>query len=1003
MRPAPWLRWERLSRGAPVLAGAALALLCLGCGGGEEIQLALAKDSLSEVPYWRLVRTKVTLNAVVGREDCSEAWAVGNWGTVLHYTESSGWKMDSDASAWAAEPLQVLRMLNDGSVVALAPRAALHLDSSGSSWKLDETFRHHGEKALWLAADGQEAWWRGFGKLYHWETGTLQEPDPSNGEILGVWFPAAGDPGWAVGREGRILRYTGEWTETAKASNDLYAVALNPNGTFGLAVGDEIAARYDGKDWTSEALPNVVLNAIWVHPMEPAGWAVGDGGGIWRHDGARWTKDAFQDGESRDLQAVWLNGAGRCGWAVGQGAAILGWNGSTWTPQEASEKVRRSPEVCGKEWRGDGESSPEWRFVQRGQFEWKPREEWIPNRGLGNLCPECLLCEPDAQGSLVAWDPKTETELRYTPIPIPAAILEPVPGPGAKKSFTLRLDATSEPKLRIQNPRLRQMILGEVETLEANAASDPLYGIRIPWLADWFLALALEVDFRLQGAEETVPATFSRPAPLGELTAVQKGLLVGGGVLAANLLLFVLAVYLQPVRRWMLWAIGLDIKGVKVGMVLFFPGLLVLLRPIRLALFRDYRRQLKTLVQSPEPYIPVSLKLPAEGNPGESTEFSWQEALAEIVRRPKPRLWLLVGDSGLGKSRLLEEWAALALSQGQTPILLRLGELDDSPEKLARQQMATVGAIRVKPEMAFELLYSGGLLLFLDGLNETPRWNAVRDFVGELAHRNVVVLTSQENPGWRDIAIYEPELLQFGETQFRRLLGDAWAEKLLASGRAEEYRLPVDARLLADFLQDHDALPAYALDIYERLAKEETPFTAEKIFHLEEAAWNCARGNRKELEFEAVERLGSPFLNEARSRGIFTRRKESEKAPLKHIFVHDRIRSYFCARYIDRRLQELATVAEETRPTVETARWVDPLDMVGEIRGRRAVEDPAAAGAYLEFLKEVAAEGWGGAVRKRLYEDYDALCHRGVIQRDEVVERWAKGEGTRKRPRKGKA
>jgi hypothetical protein len=234
-----------------------------------------------------------------------DAWAVGDAGTILHWS----------GSAWSNSP-------------------------SGTTSQLNAAWSVSGTEAWAVGEAGTILRWNGSG----W-TG-VSSGTPSG--LHGIWGSSATDA-WAVGDSGTVLHWNGSgWAPAASNTtgllygvwgsgpNDVWAVGYDP---VALAAG---IIHWDGTSWG--ALPFVsanTLTSVWGSSATDV-WAVGAGGAIFHWDGASWS--ASPSGTTLDLMSAWGTGSADV-WAVGETvlgetATILHWNGAAWSSVPSGVGVR---------------------------------------------------------------------------------------------------------------------------------------------------------------------------------------------------------------------------------------------------------------------------------------------------------------------------------------------------------------------------------------------------------------------------------------------------------------------------------------------------------------------------------------------------------------------------------------------------------------------------------------------------------------------------------------
>jgi hypothetical protein len=460
-----------------------------------------------------------------------------------------------------------------------------------------------------------------------------------------------------------------------------------------------------------------------------------------------------------------------------------------------------------------------------------------------------------------------------------------------------------------------------------------------------------------------------------------------GAVVGVNLLLLLLATRITLVRTMMLDPVGSKVWGLVIGKYLLTDWLIRFVHPLKLAMFRDYRLQLRESAAlktwKTRPYISpeIGLRRAPPEEAATSLGEPWERTLDHLLRLPRRCLWLIQGPSGLGKTALLEQWTGLALKREQTPFLIRLGS-DLRPEEEAAALMAQYGDVNAKSTVAQDLLIGGGFLIFLDGYNEDPTPDATREFVRQVTKRNLVVLSSQFDPRWDKIVdVHRIELAPFGRQQLSDLLADEWVTKVLLASHLETIvRLPATALLLARFIKRKNELPQYGLEVYEDLRDVLNREYGSRVLTLEETAWKLFRAN--ETEFHA-DGLPEEFCNDAVEAAILARRRD------RYVFVHERIQRFFVACYLHRQERKpLEFWYRQGEPGIARAYWADVLEFLAEMDGRLVCEGKHPRESYQEFLKE-GARFDGAIFAERLYPQYRRLCASGSIKRDEEFVNWA--------------
>lgn len=949
--------------------------------------------------------TQEDLREVVMTEAGSKGWAAGSLGTVLAF-DGRSWRIAVGPGTLAGDPFSVIWlqedglrgwafdrrgrafMLEDGTwtlrsgnlSLTLAKLGPVWCDNRSSAWlhgrrdEVVEILRYERDwkvikiipeppgKLLALSRDGSVGWATSGKKLLNYEEGKKawrpwSGTDPLAGSHLVETETLALSPDGASGlllrTDGKLYRFrNGDWKLDAEAGARLGEVEnlwLMEGTLTGWASGDSNRPLFlkDGV-WTGElsslAEPDIVLVQVFSSTDGEESMGFNEAGKAFRFSRGTWSVDPEfpKEDARREVSAMWIGrnqGLSlmvfdlRNVWALVEGRWLKDRQASGLVPGNSLYSVCLTP---------DGESG--WAVGEEGTIL-----QYIPRKiQSAQLLPEKGASLEKLRGSHILsfhWDVQknelpavslisgkgTETTPRYEVHPVD----------GSSRKFRLSFDEAAEEFAKSQEGKSHY----------------------------------IRVKARLAHASLPVTAILeSRPFPLHGLNVWQKTLVGALGVIGLNLLLFVSATRVRWLRTIVLHPVGAAALGLIVGKFLLTDLLIRFVHPLKLAMFRDYRRRLAQ--ESPlaewngRTYIPpqVSLKEEAATN-DEGGESAWKDVFQEILRQPRRRLWLVLGQSGLGKTALLEQWARLALEFGQTPLLIRL-RTEQPPESEAAAIMEQYGDVKVTPEVARDLLTGGGFVLLLDGYNEDRSPEATRLFVRQVAQRNLVVLTSQFDPEWNSMLdIRQVYLKPFGRNQLCKILEAIWVEKVVESPYLTEIaRLPFTARLLAGYIRRNESLPRTELDIYEDLR---TGLDPGLLLNLEEAAWAAFKAH--EVELSAGPKLPAEFCDAAVTQGILTRRAREGKQSYR--FVHERIHRLLVANYLERQDEcPLEDWYKEVTPGLGRGYWIDVLDFRGQIKGRLALLGGAAeCRAYRLFLRQAAVFS-RPIFTQRLYLQYDRLC-----------------------------
>ncbi|MHC4600536.1 MAG: hypothetical protein ACYS47_16190, partial [Planctomycetota bacterium] len=272
----------------------------------------------------------------------SDVFAVGGWGTILHYN-GSAWSMQSSGSAvtlldvWGASSSDVFAVGMGGTI--------LHYD--GSVWTDMNSPVTVNLTGVWGTSSTDIFAVGASGTILHYDglAWTTMASTTTN-HLYGIWGVSSSDV-YAVGWQGTALRYNGtSWSSMntgltaflddvwGVSGTDFYVVGSGP-------VGPPYTPRrhvhnYNGSSWVQEdSAMTGYLDSVWGSSANDV-YAVGSGGQIRHSTGAgSWT--AQSSGTSQNLHAVW--GASSTDvFAVGDNGTILHSNGSTWSSQDTGTR-----------------------------------------------------------------------------------------------------------------------------------------------------------------------------------------------------------------------------------------------------------------------------------------------------------------------------------------------------------------------------------------------------------------------------------------------------------------------------------------------------------------------------------------------------------------------------------------------------------------------------------------------------------------------------------------
>ena len=235
--------------------------------------------------------------------------------------------------------------------------------------------------------------------------------------------------------------------------------------------------------------------------------------------------------------------------------------------------------------------------------------------------------------------------------------------------------------------------------------------------------------------------------------------------------------------------------------------------------------RLRRWKNNPQAYVPPIVRVDSKDSNTESVTTierkngvpEWGEVLNSVLSHPQDgRVWIVVGESGLGKTALLENWAVASIEGGLTAFLVTLqGRISPSAELTSL--MHRHGDIPWWPSRkrdlrkVEDLISRGRFLLLLDGLSEDPTQEQTLQFVRMMAQHNIVVMSSQFEPNLTDIDMRSISLGLFGTQQLHRILPSELVEPALHMTHLKKIiSLPESALLLKRYVMKQKTLHGIA-------------------------------------------------------------------------------------------------------------------------------------------------------------------------------------------------
>ncbi len=258
------------------------------------------------------------------------AWAVGERGTLLKWTSSSGWRK---ILAPGAINLRAVSGLKDSDVYFMGDKGEI-LHWNGSELSRIESPTRENLHGIGFGPQG-DAWAVGANGI------TLRKnegkwaliPTGLNVTLNGIWV-GSGDSAWAVGDSGVILRWNGKkWVEERSGVRvNLHAIGGGDSDQLWV-VGENgvVLVRSQGK-WKTFPVPTGLKETLRCMSVDPVGsvWVAGDDGSIWHKPGnsSEFRNSLAPSGHS--IRGITRQNARRF-WAAGSNGTLL-----TLSPETAS-------------------------------------------------------------------------------------------------------------------------------------------------------------------------------------------------------------------------------------------------------------------------------------------------------------------------------------------------------------------------------------------------------------------------------------------------------------------------------------------------------------------------------------------------------------------------------------------------------------------------------------------------------------------------------------------
>ena len=284
--------------------------------------------------------TPYALRSIYGTSDGAQLWAVGDFGTILHYSRDAGkWETQTSGTPY---DLRSIYGTGDGAQLwAVGDRGTiLHYSRDAGKWETQTSGTPYTLFSIYGTSDGAQLWAVGDrGTILHysrdagkWETQTTGKLDDLESiSLRSIYGTSDGAQLWAVGDRGTILHYSrdvGKWeTQTRGTGDDLHSIYGTSDGAQLWAAGDRGTILHYSRDagkWETQTsgTPDA-LHSIYGTSDGVQLWAVGDRGTIlhYSRDAGKW--ETQTSGTPDALHSIYGTSDGVQLWAVGDRGTIL--------------------------------------------------------------------------------------------------------------------------------------------------------------------------------------------------------------------------------------------------------------------------------------------------------------------------------------------------------------------------------------------------------------------------------------------------------------------------------------------------------------------------------------------------------------------------------------------------------------------------------------------------------------------------------------------------------
>ncbi len=294
-----------------------------------------------------------------------QAWAGGDGSTLINWNAPSELQWNI-ASVSGTNNINSVFMLSYADAWAVGQEGSI-FHWSGSSWATSASGTTSNFLSVYCLA-GNNCWAVGAGRTFDFWNGStwaLQNTTvstlPATSSYNAVYCNATNDC-WAVGNMNASQELYAHWDGTSwtrdvsapSAPQNLNDVVCTASNNCWAVGASRTVSFWNGSAWahvSNTSFPNVTLNSVDCTSSNNC-WIAGNfinGGNstLMYWNGSTWTQDHSSQ-DNLDLYSVRCHGANNC-WAVGQMSATLYWNGSVWNSiaNPLGNTILRSVSVVG--------------------------------------------------------------------------------------------------------------------------------------------------------------------------------------------------------------------------------------------------------------------------------------------------------------------------------------------------------------------------------------------------------------------------------------------------------------------------------------------------------------------------------------------------------------------------------------------------------------------------------------------------------------------------------